>query len=236
MFLPHLRALIISTFLVLPSILAAETISADLLIAGGSESACAAAVQAARLGVKKIMLVNDIEWLGGQFSAEGVGCLDEWTAVRGKKANFPRSGLFMEVIQRIRAHNSRTYGVASPGNAWSGTPDRLPFKPYVREGLRLEALYMLREQDIRAVDRNPRWACPRARGSRSKKDLLLTRAECVRHLWTALQQAGEWPPTTAAYLTPGHDSDGDGINDLDDALPFDHKNQNLPDRLLPSAP
>jgi len=101
--------------------LSAETIDADLLLVGGSESACAAAVQAARLGVKKIVLVNDIDWLGGQFSAEGVGCLDEWTAVRGKKANFPRSGLFLEVIQRIRAHNSRTYGVAAPGNAWSGT-------------------------------------------------------------------------------------------------------------------
>ena len=39
-----------------------------------------------------------------------------------------------------------------------GTPDRLPPKPYVREGLRLEALYMVREQDIRAADHNPRWA------------------------------------------------------------------------------
>jgi len=99
----------------------AETIEADLLVVGGSESACAAAVQAARLGVKKIVLVNDIDWLGGQFSAEGVGCPDEWTTVRGKKVNFPRSGLFLETIQRIRAHNSRTYGVATPGNSWCGT-------------------------------------------------------------------------------------------------------------------
>lgn len=30
------------------------------------------------------------------------------------------------------------------------TPDRFPFKPYIREGLRLEALYMVREQDIKA--------------------------------------------------------------------------------------
>ncbi len=96
---------------------AAETISADLLIVGGGESACAAAVQAARLGVKRIVLVNDINWLGGQFSAEAVGAVDEWTTVRGKRVNFPRSGLFLEVIQRIRALNSRKFGVASPGNA-----------------------------------------------------------------------------------------------------------------------
>jgi len=107
--------------LLLPSLMTAEVIETDLLIVGGNESACAAAVQAARLGVKKIVLVNDIDWLGGQFSAEGVGCPDEWTVVNGTRTNFPRSGLFLEVLRRIRAHNSLTYGMASPGNAFCGT-------------------------------------------------------------------------------------------------------------------
>mgnify|MGYP003352643071 CR=1 FL=1 len=49
-------------------------------------------VQAARLGVKKTVLVNDIEWLGGQFSSEGVGCPDEWTSVNGRRVNFPPAG------------------------------------------------------------------------------------------------------------------------------------------------
>jgi hypothetical protein len=39
-----------------------------------------------------------------------------------------------------------------------GTPDRLPPKPYIREGLRLEALAMLREQDLRTPHAEPRWA------------------------------------------------------------------------------
>lgn len=97
------------------------TLEADLLIVGGNESACAAAVQAARLGVKKIVLVNDIDWLGGQFSAEGVGCPDEWTGVNGRRVNFPRSGIYSEVINRIRAHNSQTYGIPAPGNSYCGT-------------------------------------------------------------------------------------------------------------------
>ncbi|MFZ2281735.1 MAG: FAD-dependent oxidoreductase [Prosthecobacter sp.] len=97
------------------------TLDADLLIVGGNESACAAAVQAARLGVKKIVLVNDIDWLGGQFSTEGVGCPDEWTGVNGRRVNFPRSGIYSEVINRIRAHNSQTYGIPSPGNSYCGT-------------------------------------------------------------------------------------------------------------------
>ncbi|HSJ03806.1 MAG: FAD-dependent oxidoreductase [Verrucomicrobium sp.] len=98
-----------------------QQVEADLLIVGGNESGCAAAVQAARLGVKNIVLVTDIEWLGGQFSAEGVGCLDEWTMVQGKRVNFPRSGLFKEVVDRMRAYNSGRYGYPSPGNAWCGT-------------------------------------------------------------------------------------------------------------------
>ncbi|HRH94980.1 MAG TPA: FAD-dependent oxidoreductase [Prosthecobacter sp.] len=127
----------------------AEVIEAGLLIVGGNESACAAAVQAARLGVKKIVLVNDIEWLGGQFSAEGVGCPDEWTGVNGRRVNFPRSGIYSEVIQRIRAHNSQTYGLPSPGNAYCGTETVEPaaaakifeelVRPYVDAGvLRIE--------------------------------------------------------------------------------------------------
>ncbi len=127
----------------------AAPLEADLLIVGGNESACAAAVQAARLGVKKIVLVNDIDWLGGQFSAEGVGCPDEWTGVNGRRINFPRSGIYSEVISRIRAHNSQTYGIPSPGNSYCGTETIEPaaaakifeelLRPYVDAGvLRIE--------------------------------------------------------------------------------------------------
>lgn len=140
---------LISTLFLLPLLASAEIIEADLLIVGGSESACAAAIQAARLGVKKIVLVNDIDWLGGQFSAEGVGCMDEWTVINGKRVNFPRSGLFLETIQRIRAHNSAKYGKACPGNSFCGTDTIEPsaaakifedlVKPHVDSGaLRIE--------------------------------------------------------------------------------------------------
>lgn len=104
-----------------PLLASAKLLDADLLIVGGNESACAAAAQAARLGIKKIVLVNDIDWLGGQFSSEGVGCADEWTVVNHTRTHFPRSGLFLEVLRRIRAHNSSRYGIACPGNAFCGT-------------------------------------------------------------------------------------------------------------------
>jgi hypothetical protein len=96
----------------------AAPIWADLLVVGGTESGCAAAVQAARMGVGKIMLVNDITWLGGQFSAEGLGAIDENRA-KGYdgKVPIPRSGIFREVIDAIEENNAQLYGgIRRPGN------------------------------------------------------------------------------------------------------------------------
>ena len=80
-----------------------EHVDADLLIVGGTESGCAAAVQAPRMGVKRIKLVNDIEWLGGQFSAEALLAIDENTYKTGVRHDppIPRLGAFKEVIELI---------------------------------------------------------------------------------------------------------------------------------------
>jgi len=132
-------------FLSLPLLSLAEVIETDLLIVGADESGCAAAVQAARLGVKHIVLTNDHDWLGGQFSTQGIGPIDEWTLVEGKRVNFPRSGTFLEIIDRIRTHNRVTYGRATPGNSWCGTDTIEPqaaarifedwLAPYVNSGV-----------------------------------------------------------------------------------------------------
>lgn len=98
-----------------------ETIEADLLVVGGDESGCAAAVQAARLGVERIVLVSDVDWLGGQFCTQGIGPIDEWTIVEGRRTEFPASGGFAEILDRIHDHNRRTYGIARPGNGWCGS-------------------------------------------------------------------------------------------------------------------
>ncbi len=70
------------------------------------------------MGVEKIVLVNDIHWLGGQFSAEGLGAIDE---NRGHGYDgtvpIPRSGLFREIIDAIESKNAELYGgVKRPGN------------------------------------------------------------------------------------------------------------------------
>lgn len=102
------------------SALAAEPrlIQTDFLIVGGTESGCAAAVAAARAGVKSIVLANDIEWLGGQFSAESLAAIDENRGPEGygHGVPFPRNGLFREVIDRIESLNREKYGHPRPGN------------------------------------------------------------------------------------------------------------------------
>ncbi len=111
---------LLSAFTSIQHATAAEPIvvEADLLVVGGTESGCAAAVQAARMGVQKIVLVNDIDWLGGQFSAEGLGAIDENRAHQyNGTVPIPRSGIFREVIDAIETKNAQLYGgVRRPGN------------------------------------------------------------------------------------------------------------------------
>ncbi|EAQ81349.1 FAD-dependent oxidoreductase [Blastopirellula marina] len=96
---------------------APPVIEADLLVVGGAESGCAAAVQAARMGVKRIVLVNDTNWVGGQFSSEALGAIDENRAHEyNGKVPIPRSGLFREVIDAMEDKNEELYGVRRPGN------------------------------------------------------------------------------------------------------------------------
>lgn len=101
------------------SLFAEMVVQADLLIVGGTESGCAAAVQAVRQGVTNICLVNDIAWLGGQFSAEALGAIDENRADDyNGTVPWPRNGLYREVYDRIRSLNAAKFnGVEAPGNA-----------------------------------------------------------------------------------------------------------------------
>lgn len=119
--MPRLIPIVLLQLIVSGGMLLADTptvVEADLLVVGGTESGCAAAVQAARMGVKRVVLVNDIQWLGGQFSAEGLGAIDENRAHEySGKTPIPRSGIFKEVIDAIETKNSELYGgVRRPGN------------------------------------------------------------------------------------------------------------------------
>ncbi|MEM9016197.1 MAG: FAD-dependent oxidoreductase, partial [Verrucomicrobiota bacterium] len=99
-----------------PTLLAShEAREVDLLVVGATESGWAAAIQAVRSGVRKIAIVHDGEWFGGQFTEQALACVDENKGV-GKvgwgvdwhpmKRSFHRSGLFRELMDQIEWKNA----------------------------------------------------------------------------------------------------------------------------------
>jgi FAD dependent oxidoreductase len=125
-------------------------IDTELLVVGGTESGWAAAIQAARMGVPRIVLVNDIQWLGGQMTAEALVAIDENRSAEKTRSqsirrepSIPRSGLFKELTDRIEQFNREKYGHPSPGNTIVGTTCRPAeaeaifqqmIRPYVERG------------------------------------------------------------------------------------------------------
>lgn len=134
MFPLPIKSWVVLTFL-FPSIAPAadakepQELQTDLLIVGGTESGWAAAVQAARMGIPSITLVHDTDWLGGQYTEQGLCCVDENKGVglvgygpewHPMKRSFYRFGLFKELIDQIEAYNTRKYGSPMPGKPWHG--------------------------------------------------------------------------------------------------------------------
>jgi len=115
--------------------------SVDLLVVGGTESGWAAALQAARVGVKSILIVHDGAWLGGQFTEQALACVDENKGVgrvgwgvdwHPMKRSFHRSGLFGELMDRIETHNEAKYGTRMPGRPFHGPST---FRPVEAEAI-----------------------------------------------------------------------------------------------------
>src|SRR5262245_27347082 len=91
----------------------------EILIAGGGTGGVAAAIAAGRAG-RRVVLLEETDWLGGQLSAQGVSALDEHEHI--ESVGGTRS--YYALRNAIRAH----YGQRNPGNCWV---TRLAFEPRV---------------------------------------------------------------------------------------------------------
>ena len=91
----------------------------ELLIAGGGTGGVAAAIAAARAG-RRVVLLEETDWLGGQMTAQGVSALDEHEHIE----SFGGTRSYCELRNAIRRH----YGELNPGNCWV---TRLAFEPRV---------------------------------------------------------------------------------------------------------
>lgn len=140
-------------FLLCSVLAKAESLKADLLVVGATESGWAAAIQAARMGVEDILIVHDGKWFGGQFTEQALACVDE-NKGNGKKGwgvdwhpmkrSFHRSGLFKELMDEIEVRNLEKYGSKMPGKPYHGPSTFRPaeaeqvfrdlIKPYLESG------------------------------------------------------------------------------------------------------
>ncbi len=135
------------------SVRAMDSVQTDLLIVGATESGWAAAIQAARQGVKSITLVHDGVWYGGQYTEQALACVDENKGMdkvgwgvdwHPMKRAFHRSGLFKELMDQIEAQNTEKYGSPMPGKPHHGPSTFRPveaeaafrgmIQPYVDSG------------------------------------------------------------------------------------------------------
>ena len=103
----------------------------DLLIAGGGLGGVAAALAAARVG-RRALLVSEHDWLGGQLTTQGVPPDEHrWIAVLGATASY--RALRATIRDHYRAHApltdaARADRYLNPGNAWVS---RLAHEPSV---------------------------------------------------------------------------------------------------------
>lgn len=104
----------------------------DILIAGGGTGGTSATLHAARLG-RKVVVLEETDWLGGQLTSQGVSALDEHAHIE----QFGGTQSYYELRNAIRKHYATTYRLTeraiagtsfNPGNCWV---THLAFEPRV---------------------------------------------------------------------------------------------------------
>jgi len=111
----------------------------DVLVVGAGLGGCAAALRAARMG-RRVCLIDENGWPGGQITSQGVPTLDEHPYIE----TFGGTSSYYELRNGVRAYYRKQYTLApsadtatfNPGNAWVST---LSFEPRVGAAV-LEAM------------------------------------------------------------------------------------------------
>ncbi len=99
----------------------------EVLIVGGGTGGVAAALAAAR-GGRSVVLLEETDWLGGQFSAQGVSALDEHEHIEtsGGTASYRQLRALLRDHYRAQAGEAGQRADFNPGACWV---TRLAFEP-----------------------------------------------------------------------------------------------------------
>ena len=109
----------------------------EILVVGGGTGGVAAALAAARAG-RRVVLLEETDWLGGQMTAQGVSALDEHEHIEsfGGTASYYRFRAMLRDRYRSRAGDAGRRPDFNPGACWV---TRLAFEPSAAVGV-IEAM------------------------------------------------------------------------------------------------
>ncbi len=124
-----------------------QTLKTDIIVYGGGTSGVMTAYQAAKLG-KRIIIVEPTDWLGGQTSAAGVGCIDTGTNPKELRSGFIPHWLdyVKQTYKELGMPGDQLYAFCHWDWQYSPTHPQICIDPWVAE----EAFKkMLNEPDIK---------------------------------------------------------------------------------------
>jgi hypothetical protein len=185
----------------------AKELAADLVIIGGGLGGCAAALAAARNGLRVIM-TEETDWIGGQLTAQAVPP-DENPWIE----TFGGTRAYLDFRQRIREFYLRNYPLTAearatpylnPGNGWVS---RLCHEPRVSLAVLHELLapyqsgrkilILLRHKAMDALTNGDRVEAVRVRSLESGNDVVLR----APYFADATELGGLLPLTKTEYVT-----------------------------------
>lgn len=98
----------------------AEEVACDVLVVGGGTGGIAAGLAAARHGARRVIVLEETDWIGGQLTAQGVSALDEHEHIE----RFGGTRSYYALREAIRDHyRARSPKLAAgrhanPGTCW----------------------------------------------------------------------------------------------------------------------
>jgi hypothetical protein len=116
-----------------PAIQSARDESCEILIVGAGTGGVAAALAAARCG-RRVVLLEETDWLGGQLTSQGVSALDEHEFIEtfGGTASYYRFRSMVRDHYRGRSGDAGRRPDFNPGSCWV---TRVAFEPAVAVGV-----------------------------------------------------------------------------------------------------
>ena len=124
----------------------ATEIKCELLVVGGGTGGTAAAIAALRAGCR-VILTEETDWLGGQFTAQGVSALDEHEHIEV----FGGTSSYYDIRRRLRNHYRPLAGALgqqpefNPGDCWVS---RLVFEPKIAAEMLVQRLQPYIDQGL----------------------------------------------------------------------------------------